>query len=65
MARLTPGGRRMLTHIKQRTERQVAQTLAPLTRAERTQLLAALNVLTRVLAVPGDDSCAPLSKDVS
>jgi DNA-binding MarR family transcriptional regulator len=59
MARLTPSGRRMLAHIKERTERQVAQTLAPLSAAERTQLVAALNVLTRVLVVPGDDQCAP------
>ena len=59
MARLTPSGRRILAHIRERTERQVAHTLAPLTAAERTQLVAALNVLTRVLVVPGDDSCEP------
>jgi DNA-binding MarR family transcriptional regulator len=64
MARLTPSGRRMLTHIKERTETQVAHTLAPLTTAERAQLVAALNVLTRVLAVPGDDECA-IPKDVT
>jgi hypothetical protein len=54
----------MLAHIKERTERQVAHTLVPLTTAERTQLVAALNVLTRVLVVPGDDSCA-LPKDLT
>jgi DNA-binding MarR family transcriptional regulator len=64
MARLTPSGRRMLAHIKERTERQVAYTLAPLTTAERAQLVTALNVLTRVLVVPGDDECAP-SKDLT
>ena len=64
MARLTPGGRRMLTHIRQRAESQVAETLAPLTPAERTALVDVLNVLTRVLVVPGDDSCAPLPKDL-
>lgn len=64
MARLTPSGRRMLAHMRLRTETQVAATLAPLTPAERTQLVAVLNVLTRVLVVPGDDSCAPLPKDL-
>ena len=58
MARLTPSGRRMLAHIRARTETQVAHTLSPLTTAERAQLVAALNVLSRVLAVPGDESCA-------
>src|SRR5262249_52735020 len=64
MTRLTPSGRRMLSQIKERTERKVAHTLAPLTAAERTQLVAALNVLTRVLVVPGDDSCTPPPKDL-
>jgi DNA-binding MarR family transcriptional regulator len=64
MARLTPSGRRVLTHIRQRTETQVAHTLAPLTTEERTQLVGAMNVLTRVLVVPGDDSCA-LPKDLT
>lgn len=64
MTRLTSSGRRMLSHIKERTERKVAHTLAPLTAAERTELVAALNVLTRVLVVPGDDSCTPPSKDL-
>jgi hypothetical protein len=54
----------MLAHIKERTERQVAHTLAPLTAVELTELVAALNVLTRVLVVPGDDGCAP-SKDLT
>jgi hypothetical protein len=30
--------------------------------AERLQLVAVLNVLTRVLVVPGDDSCAGAEK---
>src|SRR5262249_62301290 len=62
MARLTPSGRRMLAHIKERTERQVAQTLAPLTAAELTELVAALNVLARVLVVSGDAGCAPAQR---
>jgi len=65
MARLTPGGRRMLAHIRERTETQVALTLQPLAPPERAQLIAVLNVLTRVLVVPGDDSCAPLPKDLT
>jgi DNA-binding MarR family transcriptional regulator len=65
MARLTSSGRRMLAHIRLHTESQVARTLAPLTPVERAQLLAVLNVLTRVLVVPGDDSCAPLPKDLT
>jgi DNA-binding MarR family transcriptional regulator len=59
MVRLTPRGRRVLADIQQRAERHVAETLAPLAPAERTQLIAALRVLTGVLSVPGDDQCAP------
>jgi len=53
MARLTPSGKKMLAHIKQRTERQVTRTLAPLSPAERAQLVATLNILRRVLATSG------------
>ena len=54
MARLTPRGRRVLADIKRRAERHVAETLAPLTPAERAQLVAALRMLTGVLSRPGD-----------
>jgi DNA-binding MarR family transcriptional regulator len=59
MVRLTPRGRRVLADIQQRAERHVAETLAPLAPAERTQLITALRILTGVLSVPGDDQCAP------
>ena len=60
MARLTPSGKKMLAHIKQRTERQVTRTLAPLSPAERLQLVAALNILRRVLAASGGNgACEP------
>ena len=59
MVRLTPRGRRVLADIKQRAERHVTRTLEPLVPSERSQLIAALRVLTRVLSVPGDDRCAP------
>jgi DNA-binding MarR family transcriptional regulator len=59
MVRLTPRGRRVLADIQQRAERHVAETLAPLAPAERTQLIAALRVLTAVLSVAGDDQCVP------
>jgi DNA-binding MarR family transcriptional regulator len=65
MARLTASGRRMLTHIKQRTERQVTGTLSPLTAAERVQLQSALNVLRRVLVASGDDSCTLMVRDLN
>ena len=55
IVRLTPSGRRVLTDIKRRAERQVAATLAPLAATERAQLIAVLKALTRILAVPGDD----------
>jgi len=53
MARLTPSGKKMLAHIKQRTERQVTRTLAPLSPSERAQLVATLNILRRVLVASG------------
>ena len=65
MARLTSSGKRMLTHIKQRTERQVAGTLSPLTAVERTQLQSALNILRRVLVASGDDSCTLMVRDLN
>ena len=63
MARLTPSGRRMLTHIRRRTEQQVTRTLAPLSAAERAQLVSALAVVRRVLATTGDEACAFVAKD--
>jgi DNA-binding MarR family transcriptional regulator len=64
MVRLTRRGRRVLADIKERTERHVTESLAPLTAAERAQLIDALSVLTRVLSVPGDDGCpAPKAID--
>ena len=65
MARLTASGKRMLTHIKQRTERQVTGSLSPLTAVERTQLQSALNVLRRVLVASGDDSCTLMVRDLN
>ena len=65
MARLTSSGRKTLAHIKQRTERQVSRTLAPLTISERAQLVSTLNVLRRVLAASGDDACALIAKQAS
>ncbi len=65
MARLTPSGRKMLAHIKHRTERQVTRTLAPLTPQERTQLVSTLHILRRVLVASGDESCALIAKDAS
>jgi DNA-binding MarR family transcriptional regulator len=59
MVRLTPRGRRVLAAIRQRAERHVAQTLAPLATAERAQLIAALRVLIGVLSLPADDRCVP------
>ena len=55
MVRLTPQGRRVLTGIKKRTEQHVGRSLTPLTTAEREQLVAAMQVLTRVLAPPADE----------
>jgi DNA-binding MarR family transcriptional regulator len=58
MVRLTPKGRKVLADIKSRAEDHVTHTLAPLGSDERAQLIAVLKVLTRVLAVPGDDRAA-------
>jgi DNA-binding MarR family transcriptional regulator len=49
MVALTPDGRKTLARIKQRTERLVTRTLAPLNPSERAQLVAGLDVLRRVL----------------
>ena len=63
MARLTPSGRKMLAHIKTRTERQVTRTLAPLSASERAQLVSTLNSLRRVLVASGDDACGPIKEE--
>lgn len=65
MARLTPSGKSMLAHIRQRAARQVTRTLAPLTGAERAQLLSTLNVLRRALVVSGDDACGVTAGDLT
>ena len=65
MARLTPSGKKMLAHIKQRTERQVTRTLAPLTIDERNELVSTLNILRRVLVASGDESCALIARQAS
>ena len=57
MVRLTPQGRRVLGGIRKRTEQHVRLSLEPLTDAERAQLVAAMVVLTRVLAPPADGIC--------
>jgi len=59
MVRLTPSGRRVLVDIRTRTERHVGRSLAPLTTAERAQLVETMRVLGRVLGPPGGDGCAP------
>ena len=56
MVRLTPQGRRALGGLKKRTEQHVRRSLAPLTAPEREQLVAAMGVLTRVLAPPADET---------
>ena len=45
----------MLGGIKKRTEQHVRRSLTPLTVAEREQLVAAMRVLTRVLAMPAGE----------
>jgi DNA-binding MarR family transcriptional regulator len=55
MVRLTPAGRKVLSGIKKRTAQHMRRTLAPLTAAERDQLVTAMKVLTRVLAKPAED----------
>jgi DNA-binding MarR family transcriptional regulator len=57
MVRLTPQGRRVLGGIKKRTEQHVRRNLTPLTAAEREQLIAAMRVLTRALAMPAGEEC--------
>jgi DNA-binding MarR family transcriptional regulator len=59
LVRLTPKGRRVLAEIKDRSERHVAETLAPLNARECTQLMTALGSLARVLAMSEPDAlCA-------
>jgi DNA-binding MarR family transcriptional regulator len=65
MARLTPSGKRVLAHIKQRTERQVTRTLAPMSPGERVQLVAALNILKRVLVASGDNGACEVGDRVT
>jgi DNA-binding MarR family transcriptional regulator len=65
MARLTPSGKKMLAHIKDRTERQVTRTLAPLTAPEREQLVNTLNILRRVLVASGDEACLLIANKAS
>jgi DNA-binding HxlR family transcriptional regulator len=55
MVRLTPQGRKVLVGIKKRTEQHVRRSLTPLSVAEREQLVAAMRVLTRVLAMPAGE----------
>jgi MarR family transcriptional regulator, lower aerobic nicotinate degradation pathway regulator len=63
LVRLTPKGRRVLAEIKDRSERHVAETLAPLNTRECTQLMTALGALARVLAMSEpDELCAPKVK---
>jgi DNA-binding MarR family transcriptional regulator len=59
LVRLTPKGRRVLAEIKDRSERHVAETLAPLSTRECTQLMTALGALARTLAMSEpDELCA-------
>jgi DNA-binding MarR family transcriptional regulator len=53
MVRLTPQGRKVLAGLKKRAEQHVQRRLAPLSAAEREQLVSALKVLAPVLAGPG------------
>ena len=62
MVRLTPRGRRVMGEIRRRTEQQVTKTLAPLTPAERGQLVAALEMLSRVMSESPEASCAPAAR---
>ena len=54
MVRLTAEGRRVLTHIKKRTQSHVQQSLSGLTAPEREQLVAVTRMLSRVLGTPGE-----------
>jgi DNA-binding MarR family transcriptional regulator len=55
MVRLTGEGRRVLTDIKKRNQKQVGRSLAGLTAAEREQLVGVTRALARVLGTPGDE----------
>ncbi len=59
MIRLTARGRRALNQVRQRAERHVASTLAPLGDGEREQLVATLGALERVLQPAGGGICEP------
>ena len=48
LVRLTAEGERVMADVKRRAEEHVASKLARLTVAERTQLLGAMELLTRV-----------------
>jgi DNA-binding MarR family transcriptional regulator len=54
MVRLTAEGRRVLAHIKKRTEKHVRHSLSGLTAPEREQLVAVTRMLSRVLVTPGE-----------
>ena len=54
MMRLTAEGRRVLAHIKKRTQNHVQQSLSGLTAPEREQLVAVTRMLSRVLVTPGE-----------
>jgi DNA-binding MarR family transcriptional regulator len=63
LVRLTPKGRSVLAEIIERSERHVAETLAPLKARECTQLISALSALARVLAMSEpDELCPPRAK---
>jgi DNA-binding MarR family transcriptional regulator len=64
MTRLTPSGKNMLAHIRQRTERQVTRTLAPLSPSERAQLVSTMNILRRVLVASGDNGACDVGRRV-
>ena len=49
LVRLTAEGERVMADVKRRAEEHVAGKLALLTVAERTQLLSAMELLTRVI----------------
>ena len=57
MVRLTAEGRRVLAHIKKRTENHVRHSLSGLTGPEREQLVAVTRMLSRVLVTPGEADC--------
>ena len=59
MVQLTPDGRRVLAGIRKRTEQHVRRSLAPLTAAERQQVVAAMTILAGVLAPPAGEPREP------